>query len=309
MIAGERKRHAIAETAVEVDAYLGRSRCGKAAYTVDQDAIRDAEEGAGCVGQKGVPALPPWNGCFDGPVPPRPGGASVVIRSLKDDNPDNTASVQVVLELSWPKGTRKAVANNSAGDQDVPIPLKARVPWTLRPARKSETREVEVKFTGPGIAAKDSDTITLDPLPPTIPRTLLLRSGSGRWYVGMRAVDDRGGSGVSRIDLLDRHKRQMGRGLRVCYKATCPGAVTSGRQLPKKPRFLRAIDAAGNVSRLMPVAVASASCTIKVPMGGVSAKCFQIGDHCRRSNPPYFTQAAPALVCRKHKVRHKARKR
>jgi hypothetical protein len=270
----------------------------------DRDGIRDSEEGPGCVGQQGVVAPPPYNGCFDGPDPPGPGGASVVVRST-DDNPDNTASVDVLLQLNWPKGAREAFATNSAGDPPVPIPLQARVPWTLRPAAKSETREVEVTFRGPNIDAKDSDTITLDPQPPRIAKTLLLRSASSRWYVGVQAVDDRDGSGVSRIEVLDGRRRALKR-LRICDAASCRRAVTRDlRRLAQKPRFLRAVDAAGNRSKPRALVIASGGCTIKVPMGGWRVRCFDIGDRCTRSNPPLWADAYPALACRKHRVRRR----
>jgi hypothetical protein len=275
----------------------------------DQDGIRDSEEGPDCVGQKGVPAPMPWNGCFDGPDPPRPGGASVVIKSLKDGNPDNTPSVNVILELNWPRGARRAVANNSAGDPDVPIPLQASVPWQIRPAETSATREVEVKFTGPNIDAKDSDTITLDPLPPRVSRTLLLPSGSGRWFVGMRAVDDRRGSGVSRIEVLDSRRRRTARGVRVCDRTSCRRAVTEDlRRLAEKPAFLRAVDAAGNRSKPKALAVASGGCRIKVPLGGMKIDCYQLGDTCNKSNPPYWKLAHPALKCKNHKVKKRRRR-
>ena len=83
----------------------------------------------------------------------------------------------------------------SSGDPDQRIPLQEQVAWTLRAAAaKSAGREVEVRFRGPGIEAKDEDTITLDPAPPRVTDTLLLKGNKGLWFVGLTASDDQDGS-------------------------------------------------------------------------------------------------------------------
>lgn len=265
----------------------------------DGDAIRDSEEGPGCVGQRGVAAAQPYNGCFDGPVPPTADGARVIITSLSGD-PDNTSKVDVLLRLNWPKGAREAFANNGAGDPDVRIPLTAEpVPWTLRPAAKSETREVVVTFRGPDINAADDDIITLDPTAPRVTEYVLSRSRGKRWYVGVLAADDRNGSGVRDIAVLDRRRRLL-REIQLCGGRTCEARVAKGlRRIKGKPRFLRVTDAAGN-SRRRKIAVTSARCRILVyeRIEVTNFACFQPGDRCK---PRRFNWADRGLKCVKRK--------
>jgi hypothetical protein len=268
----------------------------------DHDAIRDDQEGPGCVGQAGVPADPPYNGCFAGPDPPRsPGGASVVISSVTGDY-DNTTSVDVTLHLNWPKGAREAFANNSAGDPEQRIELKESVPWRLRPAGKSETREVEVRFAGPGlVGAKDEDTITLDATAPRMGKTLVVKTpGRKRWFVGFGAQDDRGGTGVETVNVLDRRQRVIAP-LDVCSGSQCKRKVVDDvKGLRRAPRFVQAVDAAGNLSKPKRLARASRLCRITVPMGGYRPKCFKVGRRCRRKNPPFWHLAG--LQCKKHRI-------
>lgn len=263
----------------------------------DRDAINDLTEGPGCVGQKGVAAAAPYNGCFDGPTPPPPGEAKVVIESL-DGNPDNTSSVKVNLRLSWPKGAREAFANNSAGDADQRIALQEKVPWTLRPADKSAGREVEVHFKGPGIDEKDEDTIALDPTPPKVSKTLLLRSDGGRWFVGLRAADDQGGSGVRRYRVLDSNRRAIA-SQTVCTKPPCKRTVSDDvARLRQKPKYVQVFDAAGNVSLRRTLSVTSKGCVVVVPTGGPTWKCYAVGDRCSNRGPARWSEARPRLACR-----------
>jgi hypothetical protein len=264
----------------------------------DQDGVKDSEEGPGCVGQKGVPAAQPYNGCFDGPTPPTPDGARVTITSSSGD-PDNTSSVDVRLRLNWPKGAREAFANNGANDADVKIPLSAEpVPWRLRAAAKSETREVVVTFKGPNINAADDDIITLDPAPPSVRKYVLSPSGGKRWYVGVRAADDRNGSGVSEIEVLDRKSRVL-RSLDVCAPACRQTVKKAVTKLKRKPRFLRVTDAVGNRAK-KPIAVTSSKCSIRVyeRLEVLSFDCFKPNDRCHPKKYRWSI-AKPALKCQK----------
>ncbi len=92
------------------------------------------------------------------------------------------------------------------------------------PAAKSAGREVEVRFRGPGIEAKDEDTITLDPAPPRVTDTLLLKGNKGLWFVGLTASDDQDGSGVLRFEVLDADRRKIASET-VCKKQPCDRRV------------------------------------------------------------------------------------
>jgi len=271
----------------------------------DRDSVADRDESPGCAGVPGVPADAPYNGCPDGPAPPRvPGEPSVVIEAA-DGNPDNTRSIDVVLNLNWRKGTRSAVATNSANDPEVPIPLQARVPWKLRPGTKSESREVQVRFRGPGISEGDSDTITLDPNPPTIGKTLLTKSGGGRFFVGLAARDDSKGSGIAAVNVLDSRRRRVA-GTTVCTKKDCAerlaGRKDVVRRVRGKPSFVQVIDAVGN-SSTKKLTVTAARCRILVPTGGWGTKCYKLKGKCRRKDPPYWGDANPRLKCVRGRIR------
>lgn len=275
----------------------------------DRDAIRDSEESPGCVGQKGVKAAHPYHGCFDGPAPPSTDGARVVITSLTGD-PDNTSTADVLLRLNWPKGAREAFANNGAGDPDVRIALTAEpVPWRLRPAAKSEAREVVVTFRGPDINASDDDIITLDPTAPRVEEYVLTRTRGKRWYLGVLATDDRDGSGVRVIEVLNR-KRRVLRELELCGTRTCEARVARGlTRIKGKPRFVRVTDAAGNARRRK-IAVTSAKCRILVyeRVEVTNYACFLPGDRCK---PRKFAWGERGLKCVKRRGEpfHRVRRR
>jgi hypothetical protein len=270
---------------------------------VDQDGIRDDQEGPGCVGQRGVPAAAPYNGCLDGPNPPSTSPPAVVITG-RDGNPDNTSSVDVELSLNWPKGTRQAVASNgTAVTEAIPIALAAKVPWKLRPATKSEAREVKVTFLGPGIQLTVSDIITLDPVPPRVTKYLLTPTARTKWYLGANTTDDR--SGVRRLEALDARRRLIRR-VEVCRRPTsCSRRVSRALDaLPRRPRFLNVTDAAGNLTRKV-VAVA-AGCRIKVLVtktrDPVDTVCKRPGDRCTARGYAW-ARAYPSLKCTRGRVR------
>jgi hypothetical protein len=262
----------------------------------DLDAINDKTEGPGCVGQKGVAAAAPYNGCFDGPNPPRAGGASVVIKSLTGD-PYTTSTVKVNLELNWPKGAREALANNSDGLSDQRIALAAKVPWTLPASTKTRTSEVEVHFLGPGVDAKDSDSITLDPAPPTVTKTLLFKGNGGRWLVGVKATDDQGGSGMQNFAVLDSKRRPL-KTRTVCKTPPCKRTLRDDvSRLKQKPKYVQVSDAAGNITRstLHP---RSQGCKYNVPLASVETMCFKVGTRCARIRDARWSEATPdPLVC------------
>jgi hypothetical protein len=241
-------------------------------------------------------------------VPPTPGGARVVILST-DGNPDNTSSTDVLLSLNWPKGALRAFANNGAGDPDVEIPLVGTpVPWQLRPASKSEARQVNVSYRGPGVDESATDIITLDPIAPRVTRSLALRSSRG-WYVGLRMADDLAGSGMKRVVLLDGDRQKIdARQLCTAARAGRGGGLREGcarvRQsrflTPRsRPRFADVFDAAGNVRRTK-IVYRDDGCKIKVVESEnyYQFKCFQVGDRCGTIRTKYDWELSD-LACRK----------
>jgi hypothetical protein len=272
----------------------------------DGDGIADADDD--CPAQPGVEAEPPYNGCPAGPVPPTPDGARVVIRST-DGNPDNTSTTDVLLSLNWPKGARRAFANNGAGDPDVEIPLVGTpVPWELRPASKSEARQVNVTYRGPGIDESATDIITLDPIAPRVTRSLALHSSEG-WYVGLKMADDLAGSGMKRVVLLDQDRQKLA-ARRFCSAARagrdaesrdgCSRVRQSRFLVPRpRPRFADVFDAAGNVRRTK-IVYRDDGCKIKVVESEnyYQFKCFQVGDRCGAVRTKYDWDLSN-LACRK----------
>jgi hypothetical protein len=118
---------------------------------------------------------------------------------------------------------------------------------------------VQVTYQGPNVAnAVVSDIITLDPVAPTVPESLVVATDDG-WYVGLRMKD--AGTGVSRVSVLDTDRRTI-RDKVLCKAGQCDrkvdGSFTSGR---KKPRYARVADAAGNVRTVrLRVSAAATSC-------------------------------------------------
>jgi hypothetical protein len=248
------------------------------------------------------PVPPPWVGCPPGPTPPA-GVARVTITAL-DGDPLNTNKPQVRLVLDWPQGTQQAFADNGIGDVPTAIDFAGQpVAWTLPATRKSESREVNVRFVGPGIDVTVDDQITLDTQAPTLPKSVVLPPAFGDWYAGFKATDGATGSGVTVLSLLDRKKKPLGSKV-TCTKLRCK-SIDGSRSTSRRPVFARVLDAAGN-ARTVRLDTQLRGCTIRVPYRNppTAYDCFRLGDSCA-GQKGLFDWKSQGLRCRGGVVRRR----
>jgi hypothetical protein len=261
---------------------------------LDQDGIADKDDN--CPSLPGVSAPSPFHGCPAGPTPP--GGTPRITIVSQTGDALNTGSAQVLLKLDWRQGTRKVLVDNGIGDTPQQVDFtQPSVPWTLPATSKSETRQVNVQFLGPGIDDSRSDTITLDTQAPTVPRTLVIPPQLGDWYIGAITADDK--SGVRSFTVLDKHRKTIGK------PATCKkkclrfdGYVTSAT---RRPAFVRVIDNAGNFSKLIRLHVPRSACkyTLSALSPSTGSRCFRLGATCTSKDVASYNFALARLGCRR----------
>lgn len=264
----------------------------------DRDGIADSDDR--CPAQAGVVSAGPFNGCPAGPTPPT-GAADVDIVSLAGD-PLNTNDPRVLLKLDWPPGTRQAFADNGVGDVPVLIDFERQpVLWTLPPTTRSEARQVNVRYVGPGVDVKVNDIITLDPVPPKLPGALVLPPIAGKYYVGLKMSDDPNGSGVASYTVLDKKGKALAKPV-LCRRGGCETFQSSAA--PKRlPAAVVVVDRAGN-SRKFALKVTAESCRYFIPRKKqpASRKCFPPGSTCTDEDRRIYNFARARLVCGKANV-------
>lgn len=168
----------------------------------------------------------------------------------------------VELSLVWPKGAISALVSNDGGfgpaGGTTSVELSNAVSWTLRTSGQERIpKTVYARFKGAGIdSVPYTDDIILDTRNPAIFGATTVRASSltvagskKRFAVRVRASDDN--SGVSAVQVAAR-KRGKSVTIRVS-KSKRRGARKLSRNIrgtaPFKPKFVRALDAAGNASR------------------------------------------------------------
>ncbi len=258
----------------------------------DQDGIADKDDN--CPSLPGVAAPSPFHGCPAGPTPP--GGTPRVTIVSRTGDALNTGSAQVLLKLDWRQGTRKVLVDNGIGDTPQQVDFtRPSVPWTLPATSKSETRQVNVQFLGPGIDDSRSDTITLDTQAPVVPKVTILPPEGGQWAVGLKSSDGKNGSGVKSVSALDKRKRAIGRPV-VCTKS-CASFLES-LVAKKRPKFLRVEDRAGNV-RVVRLGAAERGCRVLVLAYNppTDTACFRIGSRCTVRDTKIWNFGQRRIAC------------
>ena len=224
----------------------------------DRDGIADADDD--CPDQGGPGRPRPRNGCPDGGGA-APGPWPCLRQRMTEegvtinDRAIGTNTTSVTLGLFWPQGTTHILVSNDGGGPFERFGLQSCIPWKLRSAgRERDTRVVYVRFRGPSVNDEAQDDIVLDETRPRVRAASVERAPArrNRFRIKVRARDT--GSGVSRLEVLDRRRRRIER-IGVCAKSrkVCPKSLRTTKALrtTRAPRFVRAIDAAGNRSRVM----------------------------------------------------------
>jgi hypothetical protein len=171
--------------------------------------------------------------------PPGPVGVSINAASLY------TRTTQVTLDLVWPNyATQMLISNDGGFTNATTLPVAAHQPWKLAssgPERLPKT--VYVRFLGPTVGNDTAqDDIILDQTPPTVTTAALAgptRIGRRKTYT-IRVTAKDTTSGVRWLQLATDRAHPSAN---IRYTPTLRLTTATA------PRWIRAIDRAGNASR------------------------------------------------------------